>query len=92
MSGKRRKYTPEFREQAARPVIETGRPVAHVAAVAAVVYLLVSKRLFGLRGGRGKMSACQGAYSGQPVECPPRGDSGHAGAVLWPRVSICPSA
>jgi transposase len=32
MSGKRRNYTPEFREQAARLVIETGRPVAHVAA------------------------------------------------------------
>ena len=32
MSGTRRKYTPEFREQAARLVIETGRPVAHVAA------------------------------------------------------------
>jgi transposase len=32
MSGKRRKDTPEFREQAARLVIETGRPVAHVAA------------------------------------------------------------
>jgi transposase len=32
MSGKRRKYTPEFREQAARLVSETGRPVAHVAA------------------------------------------------------------
>ena len=32
LSGKRRKYTPEFREQAARLVIETGRPVAHVAA------------------------------------------------------------
>ena len=27
-----RKYTPEFREQAARLVIETGRPAAHVAA------------------------------------------------------------
>ena len=26
MSGKRGKYTPEFREQAARLVIETGRP------------------------------------------------------------------
>ena len=26
MSGKRRKHTPEFREQAAHPVIETGRP------------------------------------------------------------------
>jgi transposase len=32
MSGKRKKHTPEFREQAARLVIETGRPVAHVAA------------------------------------------------------------
>jgi hypothetical protein len=32
MSGKPRKYTPEFREQAARQVIETGRPVVHVAA------------------------------------------------------------
>ncbi|QIV79844.1 transposase [Mycolicibacterium frederiksbergense] len=31
-SGKRKKYTPEFREQAARLVIETGRPIAHVAA------------------------------------------------------------
>jgi hypothetical protein len=36
MSGKRRKYTPEFREQAARLVIETGRPVAHVAAESGV--------------------------------------------------------
>ena len=32
MSGKPRKYAPEFREQAARLVIETGCPVAHVAA------------------------------------------------------------
>jgi transposase len=32
ISGKRRRYTPEFRQQAARLVIETGRPVAHVAA------------------------------------------------------------
>lgn len=32
MSGKRRKCTPEFRDQAARLVIDTGRPVAHVAA------------------------------------------------------------
>jgi transposase len=32
LSGKRRKYTPKFREQAARLVIETGRPVVHVAA------------------------------------------------------------
>ena len=32
MSGKRRKYTPEFREQAARLVIGTGRPATHAAA------------------------------------------------------------
>lgn len=32
MSGKGRKWTPEFREQAARLVIQTGRPVAPVAA------------------------------------------------------------
>ena len=32
MSGKRKRYTPEFREQAARLVLETGRPIAHVAA------------------------------------------------------------
>jgi transposase len=32
VSGKRRKFTPEFRQQAARLVIETGRPIAHVAA------------------------------------------------------------
>ena len=32
MSGKRRKYTPELREQAARLVIEMSRPIAHVAA------------------------------------------------------------
>ncbi len=32
MAGKRRKYTPEYREQAVRLVTETGRPIAHVAA------------------------------------------------------------
>ena len=32
MSGKRRKFTPEFRAQSVRLVTETGRPVAHVAA------------------------------------------------------------
>jgi transposase len=30
-SANRRKHTPEFRKQAARLVIETGRPVVHVA-------------------------------------------------------------
>jgi transposase len=32
MSGKRRRFTPEFRAQSVRLVTETGRPVAHVAA------------------------------------------------------------
>ncbi|WP_333890759.1 transposase [Mycolicibacterium gadium] len=32
MSGKCREYTPEFREQAAGLVTETGCPVAHVSA------------------------------------------------------------
>ena len=32
MAGSRRKYTPEFRAEAVRLVVETGRPVAHVAA------------------------------------------------------------
>ena len=32
MSGNRKKYTPEYREQALRLVVDTGRPIAHVAA------------------------------------------------------------
>ncbi|ORV46355.1 transposase, partial [Mycolicibacterium doricum] len=32
MSGNRKKYTPECREQAVRLVVDTGRPIAHVAA------------------------------------------------------------
>ena len=32
MSGNRKKYTPEYREQAVRLVVDTSRPVAHVAA------------------------------------------------------------
>lgn len=31
MSQTRRRYTPEYRAEAARLVIETGRPIAHVA-------------------------------------------------------------
>ena len=31
MSGKRKTYTPAYRRDAARLVIETGRPIAHVA-------------------------------------------------------------
>ena len=49
MSGKRRKYTPEFREQAARLVIETGRPVAHVAAE-----IGVGKQVLGSLGAPGR--------------------------------------
>jgi transposase len=32
VSGNRKKYTPEYREQAVRLVVDTGRPIAHVAA------------------------------------------------------------
>jgi len=45
MSGKRRKYTSEFREQAARLVIETGRPIAHVAAEIGVGDQLLGRRV-----------------------------------------------
>ncbi|WP_198933673.1 transposase, partial [Corynebacterium glutamicum] len=31
MSSSRKKYTPEYRQEAARLVIESGRPIAHVA-------------------------------------------------------------
>ena len=31
MSGKRKNYTPAYRREAARLVINTGRPIAHVA-------------------------------------------------------------
>ena len=31
MAGKYRKFTPEFREEAARMVVETSRPIADVA-------------------------------------------------------------
>ncbi|MEE6169639.1 MULTISPECIES: IS3 family transposase [unclassified Mycolicibacterium] len=55
MSGKRKKYTPEFREQAARLVIETGRPIAHVAAEIGVGEQLLGRwvRLAQQRAGGG---------------------------------------
>ncbi|MGH4027203.1 MAG: transposase [Pseudonocardiaceae bacterium] len=31
MSGRRRQYSPEFREKAARMVVDSSRPIAHVA-------------------------------------------------------------
>lgn len=31
MSGKRKQYSPEFREEAARMVVDSSRPIAHVA-------------------------------------------------------------
>ena len=31
MSGKRRNYSPEFKEEAARMVVDSSRPIAHVA-------------------------------------------------------------
>ncbi|CAN5189837.1 transposase [soil metagenome] len=59
MSGKRKKYTPEFREQAARLVIETGRPIAHVAAEIGVGEQLLGRwvRLAQQRAGSGDTDA-----------------------------------
>ena len=56
MSGKRKKYTPEFREQAARLVIETGRPVAHVAAEIGVVMLVYVNQSIAVRTAEGKLN------------------------------------
>ncbi|WP_435825843.1 IS3 family transposase [Mycolicibacterium austroafricanum] len=55
MSGKRKKYTPEFREQAARLVIETGRPIAHVAAE-----IGVGEQLLGRWVHQARRAACAG--------------------------------
>jgi transposase len=59
MSGKRKKYTPEFREQAARLVIETGRPIAHVAVEIGVGEQLLGRwvRLAQQRVGSGDTAA-----------------------------------
>jgi len=43
MSGKRKQYTPEYREQSVRLVIETGSPIAHVAKEIGVSEQLLSK-------------------------------------------------
>ena len=43
MSGKRKQYTPEYREQSARLVLETGRPIAHVAKEIGVSEQLLGK-------------------------------------------------
>ena len=37
VSSSRKKYTPEYRQEAARLVIESGRPIAHVAKELGVV-------------------------------------------------------
>jgi transposase len=59
VSGKRKKYTPEFREQAARLVIETGRPIAHVAVEIGVGEQLLGRwvRLAQQRAGSGDTAA-----------------------------------
>jgi transposase len=46
VSGKRQRktYTPEYREQAVRLVVDTGRPIAHVAAEIGVGEQLGSAR------------------------------------------------
>lgn len=43
MSGKRKQYTPEYREQSALLVLETGRPIAHVAKEIGVSEQLLGK-------------------------------------------------
>jgi transposase len=52
VSGNRKKYTPEYREQAVRLVVDTGRPVAHVAAEIGVGEQLLGRWLHhvGARG------------------------------------------
>ncbi|MDN6137965.1 transposase [Corynebacterium sp.] len=43
MSSSRKKYTPEYRQEAARLVIESGRPIAHVAKEIGVAEGLLGK-------------------------------------------------
>ena len=43
VSSSRKKYTPEYRQEAARLVIESGRPIAHVAKEIGVAEGLLGK-------------------------------------------------
>lgn len=43
MSSSRKKYTPEYRQEAARLIIESGRPIAHVAKEIGVAEGLLGK-------------------------------------------------
>ncbi len=43
MSSSRTKYTPEYRQEAARLVVESGRPIAHVAKEIGVAEGLLGK-------------------------------------------------
>ena len=43
VSSSRKKYTPEYRQEAARLVIESGRPIAHVAREIGVAEGLLGK-------------------------------------------------
>src|SRR5699024_12130132 len=43
VSSSRKKYTPEYRQEAARLVIESGRPIAHVAKEISVAERLLGK-------------------------------------------------
>ncbi|MGP4983768.1 transposase [Corynebacterium casei] len=43
MSSSRKKYTPEYRQEAARLVVESGRPIAHVAKEIGVAEGLLGK-------------------------------------------------
>ena len=59
MAGKYRKFTPEFREEAARMVVETSRPIAEVARELGVNetslgnWVRVTSRRCSCRSGRG---------------------------------------
>lgn len=68
MSGKRKKYTPEFREQAARLVIETGRPIAHVASEIGVGEQLLGRWVRLARG------ACDGDDNGAVLDADERAE------------------
>ena len=53
MSSSRKKYTPEYRQEAARLVIESGRPIAHAAKEIGVAEGLLGKWVKNERERRG---------------------------------------
>ena len=53
VSSSRKKYTPEYRQEAARLVLESGRPIAHVAKEIGVAEGLLGKWVKLEREGQG---------------------------------------